>query len=125
MFSTKLSKGDFHIDDLVDIRLQLEDCVTLPIERTNSNLTHGCCFSLACNLADIVIVDGLGRCHVCNRAHLNYASHFELVGVVFHVRFHGLHIPCIHLGVKNLPSFSRNRRWVYTCTDIPGFGTKG
>lgn len=71
MASANIRKGSLHLDDLVSIRLQLVDCVILPIQRTNSNLMPGACLELAGNLADIVIVNGLGSFHVRNRTHVN------------------------------------------------------
>lgn len=92
---------------MVHIHLQLAYCEILPIERTQSNLTADSCLELSSNLADIVIVDGVSKCRVRNRPHLDFTSHLYLVGVCFNDRFHGLRIPRIHYHLRNIAELLR------------------
>lgn len=73
----------------------------------HSNMTPGCCFELAWDLADIVIVDGLLEFHVRNWPHVNYTSPFHLVGVDLHDRFHEIRILCIDARVNNIAALLR------------------
>lgn len=101
MITTNLSKGNLHIENLVDTRSQLADSLTLPMDRKHSDLTAGSSLELAPNIANFVIVECIGWFHVRNRPHVYCTGQSHLVGVFFRDRFHCLRAPCIQSSLRN------------------------